>query len=241
MDMNKINEQLLIERYLQGTLSDEEEKAFEEAIVSSPGLLDQLEATERLREGLKDLHAVGGFETQGSRGFAAARGTGSPALAAVTGLFHSPRYALAATVLLAVSLVMTASLYNRGAGQAMLTPGGDTQIAALHTVRSVNGDEPFNILEQGNPGSWQVLMVDPGYEVYTHFRATLSRLENGRPAQAILELDNMQPGYEDQLALGLPSDLLSPGDYEVQVDGWRSEWPADHDYEPVNRVTFRVH
>ena len=240
MDMNKINEQLLIERYLQGTLSDAEEKAFEEAIVSSPELLDQLEVAERLREGLKDLHAVEGFDSQESHRAATAAVTRFPAFAAVTGLFHSPRYALVATVLLAVSLLMTGSLYLGDKGQNALGPAGNTQIVALHTVRSVNGDEPFNVLERGNPGDWRVLMVDPGYELYSHYRATLARVVRGQPGEIMLVLDNMQPGYEDQLALGLPSDSLAPGDYEVQVEGWRSEWPSDHDYEPVNRVTFRV-
>jgi hypothetical protein len=228
MDMNRINEQLLIERYLQGTLSDEEEKAFEEALISSPELMEQLETAERLREGLKDLHAVDGLESQPERRF-------SPAA-----LFHSPRYALAATVLLAVSLVTTGKLYMQMSDPAMPMQAADTHIMELHTVRGTNSDDSINTFELKNPGNWQVLMVDPGYELYSHYRATLTRKTEDQSPEVILELDNMQPDYQDQLALGLPSNLLSLGDYEVHIEGWRNEWPTNHDYEPVNSVTFRV-
>lgn len=231
MDMNKINENLLIERYLQGTLTKEEEEAFEEAFIGSPEILDQLETAERLRHGLKDLGAVERAELPGGHG------TG------VTGLFRSPRYAMAATVFLAVSLLFTGTLYKQNLDLSAARIAGEaasTQIVPLHTVRGTSGSEPFNTVEPGTAGSRLVLMLDPGFEPYSHYRATLARLGEGDAAETLLQLDDMQPGYEDMLALGLQSDLLTQGIYEVRVEGWRSEWPANQEFEPINRFTFRV-
>ncbi len=42
------------------------------------------------------------------------------------------------------------------------------------------------------------------------------------------------------LALSLPGPVLKPGDFEIQLEGWRDEWPADHAYDPVDTLTFRV-
>lgn len=230
MDMNYINEKLVIERYLKGALSTEEREAFEEAFLASPELLDQLEAAERLQEGLKDLGADGVDFHGARRSFPAT-------------LFHSPRYAVAATVMLAVSLVASGGLYlqNRGLAEQP-TPGsaGAVHIVALETVRGVASDEPFNVFRRGEAGERVVLMVDPGFEPYSHFRATITRLDGFDSNATVLQLDNLQPGYEEMLALSLPATLLAAGDYEVRVDGWRSEWPANQEFEPANRVTFRV-
>ena len=61
--MKHIEKGLLVERYLRGDLSAEEEAAFEEVLLASPELLDQLEAAERLQGGLRDLSAVEGATT----------------------------------------------------------------------------------------------------------------------------------------------------------------------------------
>lgn len=231
MDMNYINENLVVERYLQGKLSTEESEVFEEAFLASPELLDQLEAAERLQQGLEDLQTVeGGSQRRGNVVFAGS-------------LFHSPRYALAATVVMAVSLVVSGGLYLQNIALSERSATGSAtpvQIVALETVRGVASDEPFNVLNISEPGGRFVLMVDPGFEPYSHFRATITRIGNGDTKERVLQLDDLQPGYEEMLALSLSSSLLTPGDYEVRVEGWRSEWPQNQDFEPANRVTFRV-
>lgn len=231
MDMKYINDKLLVERYLQGTLSNEEADAFEEAFLASPELLDQLEAAERLRQGLRDLQTVEGqaFARQ-NRGFPAS-------------LLHSPRYAQAATIFLAVSLLVSGGLYMQNmelSEQSAMGATSGAQIVALETVRGASDAEPFNVLERGDVGSQVVLMVDPGFEPYAHFRATITRLGETGTAQTVLQVSELQPGYEDMLALSLPASMLEAGDYAVQVEGWRSDSPADQAFEPVNRVTFRV-
>ena len=61
------------------------------------------------------------------------------------------------------------------------------------------------------------------------------------PADAltrIWQVDEMLPGYEDMLALSLPGSILEPGFFEVRIEGWRDEWPAGHDWEMVDTLTF---
>ena len=68
MDRQYIHDNRVIERYLSGQLSAAEEQALEEAYLADPDLLAELEATERLRDGIKDLSARG--ELKRARGTA---------------------------------------------------------------------------------------------------------------------------------------------------------------------------
>jgi hypothetical protein len=228
MDMKHIEKGLLVERYLRGDLSTEEEAAFEEVLLASPELLDQLETAERLQGGLRDLSAVEGATTPVERG------------GAVTALFASPRFALAASVLMAASVVFAASMYRQNqlleselAGSA----SAPTQVQALYTVRSAPGDEPVNTVSP-TPGGQVVLLVDPGFESFQSYRGTLLRLDAGSEPEAVHEFDGLLPGYEDMLALALPSRLLTPGRYEILVEGLAVDSVADSVYEPVTRVSF---
>ena len=58
MNKKHTDESRLIERYLAVELSDSEREAFEERVLSSPALLDELEAEERLQQGLQDVTAL---------------------------------------------------------------------------------------------------------------------------------------------------------------------------------------
>lgn len=227
MDMKHIENQLLIERYLQGCLSTEEEAEFEEALVASPGLLDQLEAAERLQGGLKDLSAVEGVRVAGRR------------QGAVATVFGSPRFALAASVLLAVAIVFGASMYrhNQALENALAGNGAAPAVVqALYTVRSAPGDEPVNVVTPA-PGGQVVLLVDPGFETFDGYRGALMRLGEGGDAESVHELEGLTPGYEEMLAVALPSRSLTPGRYEIRVEGRRA---GSDGYEPVTRVTFLV-
>jgi hypothetical protein len=42
------------------------------------------------------------------------------------------------------------------------------------------------------------------------------------------------------LALTVPSSILSPGNYEIQLEGWLDEWPADHGFEQIDTKTFKI-
>src|SRR5690554_705483 len=94
----------MIERYLQGRLTAEEERAFEERYLADPALLDELVLADKLGRGLEELHARG--ELPGGHAPAGAAGR-APWLR----ILGSPRYAAAATVLLGLSWLLSAGLY----------------------------------------------------------------------------------------------------------------------------------
>jgi hypothetical protein len=234
MDEEHTNNTLLIERYLQGKLSAEEAAEFEEHFLSSDDLLDELESAERLQQGLKDVATL-------EKAHAPAKGKLSEKLASnIVSLFQSPRYAMAASFLLLVSLGFSSFLFQQNVQLSEIGPGlaVPTEIIPMVSVRGITSDEPINTLHLGDSAQQFVLMLDPGYGDYTHLRATVFRMDSsGEPVQ-LWQLDHMLSGFEDMLALSLPGSILSPGDFEIHLEGWREEWPANHIFEPVRTIYF---
>src|SRR5688572_28028059 len=99
MDRQYIRDHGVIERYLSGALTAAEEQAFEEAYLGDRELLDEVQAAERLREGIKELDGVARLERL-------------RAPARWRQWLASPQYAAAASVLFAVPLGFSAILYR---------------------------------------------------------------------------------------------------------------------------------
>ena len=93
MDRQFIETHAVIERYLQGKLPPDEQEAFEEAYLGDPELLEELELAEKLKQGLADLNAKNAIADPRSRPW-------------------TSYYAMAASVLLAVSVAFSVSLYR---------------------------------------------------------------------------------------------------------------------------------
>jgi hypothetical protein len=235
MDEKYINGTMLVERYLEGKLTAEQTAAFEEQFLSSDELLDELETAERLGQGLHDVRALEN-----------AHATENPtsdvvSSSSVAALFRSPRYAMAASFMLLVSLGVSSILLQKNAhlsefGSNRAIP---TDIIPLISVRGVAGSE-LNTLPLGNTPKQFVLMIDPGFESYSHYRATVYRLDPVKKPAMLWQVDEMMPGYEDRLALSLPSSVLSPGDYEIQLEGWLDDWPANHGFERLDTKAFKI-
>jgi hypothetical protein len=223
------NENLLIERYLGGTLSTEEQKAFEELFLSSPGLLDELEAAECLQSGLHDITALEKAHTPVKPVFN------------TESIFRSPRYSIAASFLLLVSLGVSSVLLRENAQLSELNSDRalPTEIIPLVSVRGVAGGE-LNTLSLGGSPKYFVMMLDPGFEPYSHYRATIYRLNPPTKPSVLWQMDEMVPGYEEMLALSVPSSVFSPGDFEVHLEGWQEEWPPAHGFESIDSKTFRM-
>lgn len=245
MERDYIDKNLLIERYLQGKLSAEEQAAFEEAFLSSGELLNELEAAEKLQQGLQDLAALqeAGEEERRLRDLVARDRAAATAgqRSGLMALFGSPRYAMAASFLLLISLGVSGTLLyrlDRLAGHDMAVTS--TQILPVVSVRGTTRDPAVNVLWLGEAGQQFVLMVDPGFEAYSHYRATVSRADTAGKPTPTWQVDGLLPGYEDMLALAIPGSALSPGTYHLEIEGWRDEWPTGHAFEPVDRLTVKV-
>lgn len=224
MDRQYIREHQVIERYLKGTLTPDEERAFEEAYVGDPALLEELELVERLQKGIEDLDAAGGIDRPTARGTRP-----NPLL--------GKQWAMAASVLLVASLAVTGGLYRENASlrqQQTLSAGVNTRLLPVLTLRG----DPETVLEAPAAGDWAVLLVDPGPARHDSYRAVVTRTSGQQPSE-IWSVGGLEPEYQDQLAIGLPGRLLMPGQYEIALTGRMSDWPADRT-EPVSQIPLRI-
>lgn len=230
------NNKLMIERYLLGRMTDEEAASFEEQFLASEELLNELEAAERLQQGLQTVAAVDKAGGEGTSRNAAG------AAAGVMSLFNSPRYAMAASFLLLVSLGVSSHLMRQNSLLEAHRPAPTSQIVELVSVRGLAGD-PVNVLEMNEGAAGFTLMLDPGFEPYSRHRATVMRLVENGPAELVWQVDGLKPGfeegYEEMLALNLPGSVLDKGIYEVRLEGFMEDNAAGNGYEPVDTVRFK--
>ncbi|HET7133870.1 MAG TPA: hypothetical protein VFJ95_16560, partial [Gammaproteobacteria bacterium] len=152
-------------------------------------------------------------------------------------LVASPRYGLAASLVAAVALASTAALLvqNRAfrTGSPSLAAQTHTRLLQLVSVRGANNS---NQVAAPAPGEWTVLLLDPGFGDYDSYRAVLAL----RDGAEVLRLDGLTPTYEDQLALGMPGDVLAPGDYEIRLSGRKRDWPATREPDELSRTPLTV-
>jgi hypothetical protein len=221
MDRQYIRDNQIIERYLQGRLTADEETAFEEAYIGDPDLFQELKAADLLRRGL---------ELNEEDTSALQRPT--PTARADT----APRYALAASLVAGIALVWSGYLFveNRAlrgdAFAANIAPAG--RVVPLLTVR---GGAP-NQIEAAATNDWTVLLLDP-FVPYDRYGATLTR--RGASAE-LLVVDGLTPSYEGQLAVVVPSRLLTPGEYDVVLTGRMRDWPEQRASDNLGPTAFSV-
>jgi len=212
---------LAVDRYLRGSLSDEETAEFEERLVWDQALLDEIDLAEQLRAGLqsalsKNEEAKAPAEASLFDRFAA--------------LFQMPVYAAAASFALAVG--GTSFVFMNTAPEAG-TPGMDGQLPAeivpLFATRSGDGI-PVTISDD----ALTVLLLDapPGY---VRFRASVSRRGGGETP--VWSRVGLLPTYPDSLAVGMPGSLLATGEYTLALDGMIDESAG---YEPIQSIAFDV-
>jgi hypothetical protein len=220
MEREYIREAHIIERYLQGKLSAEEEQAFEETYLADAEVLNELLLTERLRDGLKGV--AGAAEL---RPAAAARGGG---------FFETPRYAAAASIVAAVSLLASGWLYveNRTLRTEPASLfAANTQVVPLFTVRGTAA----NVIDAPAADESIVLLLDPGFGEYDAYQARLVRRTGGDVSE-ISSVDELEPSYEGMLALTVSGRSLTPGEYEIELTGRGLAGRT----EPVSRTAFTV-
>jgi hypothetical protein len=230
------NNKLMIERYLLGRMTDEEAASFEERFLASEKLLNELEVAERLQQGLQTVAAI---DKAGGKGVSR---NAAGATAGVMSLFNSPKYAIAASFLLLVSLGVSSHLMRQNSLLEVTGPAPVSQIVELVSVRGLAGD-PVNVLELHDGVAGFTLMLDPGFEPYTRHRATVMHLLENGSAELVWQVDGLKPGfeegYEEMLALNLPGSVLDKGIYEVRLEGFTEDSAAGNRYKPVDVVRFK--
>jgi hypothetical protein len=222
MNRQYIHDHQVIERYLRGALTPDEEQAFEEAYLGDPEILDELQAAERLREGVKELDAAGRLK----------RARPQPRwLQALV----SPQYAAAASVLLAVSVVLSTTLYreNQSLREQSVSMNSLARVVVLESVRGGNASE----IPAPAEDELIVLRLDAGLADYDTYRAVLVR-SGGDELEAIWSRADVQP-VDGWIQIGLPGRALRPGSYEARVEGRMADWPAER-FDEVTRTQLTV-
>ena len=245
MDHPRIDEEQILDRYLVGRLSAEEEALFEEHLFECADCLEKARWGEELRRG---LHEAAAQETVR----AAAHTTLWVALLAWLRQRPARRAGLAvlglalvwALVVLPV-VVLRQHSELRQLRQAALAPdaesGGltrpvsDFRVVSLGVVR---GGGPTELTEAGetelrpDPTKPDVLLsIELATAGAERYRVTL-----GDDAGHVLwRGDDLEPTLYDTLLVALPSSFLEPGRYRISVDGLTAGG-----VEPAGEVRLRV-
>jgi hypothetical protein len=223
MNRQYIRDNQVVERYLQGRLTADEETAFEEAYLGDPELFQELKAADLLRRGLAAHDAAQQREQRPS----------APARSAA-----APRYALAASLVAGIALAFSSYLFveNRalrdGSSATAVDLASGARLVPLLAVRG--GDA--NSIEAAATNDWTVLLLDPGFTPYDRYRAALVR----RDGAELLSVDGLTPSYEGLLAVLVPSRVLTPGDYDVVLSGRMRDWPEQRAADDLGRTALTV-
>jgi hypothetical protein len=222
MDRNYIEQHLLVDRYIQGKLEENDKAAFEERLVWDAALVDEVELAERLRVGLKAVSAAKSDIVEKP---------GFDLVAAVSGLFAVPQFAAAASFLLAVTLTISImSLSFVQSGDQVEMPARQTDIVPLFATR---GNDVISI--NVDSGAWIVLLVDVMGD-YATYRVTVRR--DGPDSDPVWMQDGLEPTYPDSLAVGMPGSALASGRYELTIEGVLTANAGDTIYERVQDIPF---
>jgi hypothetical protein len=224
MEHQDVKDAMLVDRYLAGNLTAREREAFETHYLSCTACLEELELTEKLRQGARDT--VGGA-TEGSPDTKSSR---TSQLAKT--VLRTRRYATAATVLFAVSLLVSGRLY-----QQLLLPDPLTgaQVVPIHATRG-SASRPANVVHLRSTATTIILLIDPGPAPLPEYRVTVLKV-TGDSYQKVTLLDGLKPTYEQMVAVSMPGTTLESGDYLLSLDGKAT---PDQEYRPVTELSFTV-
>lgn len=199
-----------IDRYLANRLNDAERELVETRIVGDPDFRHEVELTQALRDGLRELQKQGEV---------------APLLQPRTWMWRRSTIAIAASVLALAIGVGTLLYFERTASKPPALV-----VASLHF-------EHIRGAETGPDVTWQrtesptllELRFDVGLEPAPDYSVLIERTGSGIDT-AVFSAASVGTGLDGQLALSINSTLLEPGDYRIRLDPQSPD--SDH-LEPV--------
>ncbi len=232
MEHTRIDEEKVVDRYLAGRLSAEDEAAFEEHLFECAECLEKVQWGEELRRGLQAVAAQDAARAATTLGLVAwLRGRRPLQLAGLAGL------ALAVVMLPTIVIWQQAELGrmqatierlgSRAAG--LVEPTGAFLVVSLGTVRDVGGDiAEFRL----DPDKDAVLL---SLELETVDAASYRVTLRDDAGETLWTGDGLEPNLYDTLLVALPSSYLASGLYRVTIEGHGAAG-----FEPAGEVSFRV-
>lgn len=222
MDGKYIELHLVVDRYLQGTLSSGEVAKFEERLTWDQELIDEIDLAERLRDGLREATGETSYTVVADR---ASIGDW------LSNLFSAPQYAAAASFLLAVTLTTGVLLYPFGAGRG--TDGFQATPVEIVPLVVVRGATASPVVFSAD--TQLVLLVDVTGS-HASYRVTIRADQPG--ASPLWTHDDMLPTFLDSLAVSMPGVLLEAGPYVLTVEGVSTPDGGEKIYEHIQNISF---
>ena len=224
MDHPRIDDEHILDRYLAGQLSAGDEARFEEHLFACAPCLQQVQAGEELRRGLRAVAAEEAARVTVAAGLLAwLRRRSGGQLAGILSV------ALALVVLPAVVLWQGAELRRlRGAppppAAGITEPVAGLPVISLGQVRDAGDGVPAI---QPDPTAGLVLLsLDLPAGAAARYRVTL-RAASG---EVRWQSEDVQPSLYGTVLLVLPSSFLVPGDYRITLEpepAMAGETPAE--------------
>jgi len=213
----------IIDRYLANRLGDAERQLVETRIVTDPNFRNELELTEALRDGLRQLEAQGGI---------------APLLRPQTWMWSRAPFAVAAS-LLAILLGAVSFLVFQRFDQPrdeVKPASGELVVATLRFERT-RGDPAGPDVSWSRPAAPALLEMrfDVGLEPAPGYQVFIEKIRAGS-ATSLLMSTLAGTNANGEVAISIHSELLEPGDYRIRLD----PQPGDAMQQEPTIYTLRV-
>lgn len=209
MDHPEIEDSQVVERYLAGRLPEEDEARFEEHLFACTACLEQVEAGEELRRGLREVAAEEATRAAVATGFLAwlqRRSRGQ--------LGGIAAFALAVMLLPSVLLWQQRTAPTGG---GLDRPLSDFQMISLGVERDAGG--AVEIRPEAGKDAVLLSLELPLGAGSSRYGVTL----RDAGGEVLWQEGDLEPNLYDTLLVALPTSYLDPGSYRVTV---RSEEPG---------------
>jgi hypothetical protein len=205
-------------RYLADQLSDAECAEYEARIVEDPDAVAELEATARLKIGLRRLRSSGELSE-----LVAGGGTTSPNRTWVLAMAAS-----VAAIVIGVSLWYPRSSSHVTSSQPLLAAAASTLTdRSGHSLSVVTTTPLFRTRAErydavidlpGVRGSIRLRVLPSTLADSARYQATLARIKDDESSDTAISVGNLQPSAEDGFVdVYADSSLLSPGRYRLTL------------------------
>lgn len=226
MEHPRIDDERILDRYLAGRLSEEDEALFEEHLFECADCLAEVQAGEELRRGLRAVAAED-----------AARATVTLGLLAWLRGLRPARLAGFTAVALAFVLLVSALLWQRSelhrartlqTAASLTKPVGDFLVVSLGVTRGAGEAAEVRL----DPEKEIVLL---SLELQTVDAASYRVALRDAGGGVLWTGDGLEPNLYDTLLVALPSSFLAPGSYRITVEAHQ-----EAGVEPAGEMAIRI-
>jgi anti-sigma factor RsiW len=194
-----------IRDYVAGRLSDDEQQAFEDRLARDPGLVRELELSQRLREGLERLRERNQLNVPSRRGFPR----------------HWPWAAGLAATVAVVALLLWVRPDDHQRVELMASAGPSTAPAATFTFVAMRGPSTTTVLDLPADGVVELRASRPAESAGARYRMVLNRVDAGGGRVTVGDRSGLESGADGLVRVYTNAARLSPGDYELRLEADR--------------------